>query len=364
LWPPATHRPKALGRRAGNPTPACGLALSARGVMEKILNQDEIDALFHAAQDRAPVRKTPEAESRQVTACNFRRAGLITRDQLRAVNLLHDSFVRNLAHSLGAYLRVALEVNLVSTEQIAYSEFLQRVPEVNYVVSAHLRPLDAMAAVTVDLQLAFPMIDLLLGGPGKPMGEVREVTEVEEEILKGVVQIICRELQGTWQPVIDTEIQFDERQRQTQIARLMPPNEKVLSLSYEIRMSEAGGMLMTAFPAVAATALIRKLAQQGSYRKHRAAFGAISNLREKVAKCTFPVELVLPGGTVRSRQLLALEKGSILALHLRSQEPAVLYVGKQPLFIAQPVRSGGRRAGQIVKATLTSDAHGSEKADQ
>jgi len=332
--------------------------------MEKILNQDEIDALFHAAQDQAPNRRAPEAESKHVTACNFRRAGLITPDQLSTVNLLHDSFVRNLTHSLGAYLRVAFEMHLVSTEQMTYSEFLQRVPEVNYVASAHLRPLDVMAAVTLDLQLAFPMIDLLLGGPGKPMGEVREVTEVEEEILKGVVQIICRELQATWQPVIDTEIQFDERQRQREIVRLMPPNEKVLSLSYEIRMNEAGGMLMTAFPAVAATALIRKLAQQGSYRKHRAAFGAVSNLRERVAKCAFPVELVLPGGTVRSRQLLALEKGSILALHLRSQEPAVLYVGKQPLFIAQPVRSGGYRAGQIVKAIDTSNAHGSERADQ
>ena len=332
--------------------------------MEKILNQDEIDALFHAAQDRAGERKHPGGESQHVTACNFRRAGLIARDQLLAVNLLHESFVRNLTRSLSAYLRVAFEMNLVSTEQIAYSEFLQRVPEINYVASAHLRSLDAMAAVALDLQLAFPMIDLLLGGPGKPMGEIREVTEVEEEILKGVVQIICRELQATWQPVIATEIQFDERQRQTQIVRLMPPNERVLSLSYEIRMSEAGGMLMTAFPAVAATALIRKLALQGSYRKHRAASGAVSNLREKLEKCSFPVELILPGGTVRSRQLLALERGSILALHLRSHEPAVLYVGKLPLFIAQPVRSGSHRAGQIVRAIGIPDNRRSEKTDQ
>jgi flagellar motor switch protein FliM len=331
--------------------------------MEKILGQDEIDALFHAAQGRAGDRKQPAVVSRHVTACNFRRAGMLTRDQLSAVNQLHDAFVRSLTRSLGAYLRVALEVNLVSTEQIAYSEFLQRVPEINYVVSAHLRTLDAMAAVVLDLQLAFPLIDLLLGGPGKPLAEVREVTEVEEEILKGVAQIICRELQAAWQPVIDTEIQFDERQRQTQIMRLMPPNEKVLSLSYEIRVSEAGGMLMTAFPAVAATALIRKLAQQGSYRKHRATSGVASNLREKVQKCEFPVELILPGGRVRSRQLLGLERGSILALHLRSHEPAVLHVGKQPLYIAHPVRSGSQRAGQIVKTIGPPDSRRSEKID-
>jgi flagellar motor switch protein FliM len=332
--------------------------------MEKILNQDEIDALFHAVQDQSRVKRHPAAESKQVSACNFRRAGMMTREQLRAVNQLHDSFVRNLTRSLGAYLRGAAEVNLVSTEQITYSEFLQRVPEINYVVSAHLRPLDAMAAIALDLQLAFPLIDLLLGGPGNPMDEVREVTEVEEEILEGVAQVICRELQATWQPVIDTEIRFDERLRHAQITHLMPPSEKVLALSYELRTGQASGMLMTAFPAIAATALIRKLAQQGSYRKHRPGAGATSALREMLVKCPFEVELKLPGGVVRSRQLLVLEKGSILPLQLRSHQPAVLYVERQPLFVAQPVRSGSHRAGQIVSAIEVPDSRRSEKVEQ
>jgi flagellar motor switch protein FliM len=332
--------------------------------MEKILNQDEIDALFHATRDRTRDSGHPGSENKRVTACNFRHAGLITRDQLRAVNMLHDTFLRNLTRSLAAYLRVAFEVNLVSTEQITYSEFLQHVPEVNYVVSTHLRPFEAMAAVELDLQLAFAMIDLLLGGPGKPAGEVREVTEVEEEVLKGVVQVICRELQATWQAVMEAEFRFDERLRQTQILHLMPANEKVLSLSYEIRMSELSGMLITAFPAVAANALIRKLAQQGSSRRHRAGSVGASILRGKLEKCPFPVELILPGGTVNSRELLALETGSILVLHLRVDKPAVLYVEKQALFAAQPVRSGKRRAAQIVQRIGSSDSRRSEKIDQ
>jgi flagellar motor switch protein FliM len=299
-----------------------------------------------------------------VTACNFRRAGLLTGQQLRAVNMLHETFVRSLTRSLAAYLRVALEVSLVSTEQIAYSEFLQHVPEVNYVASTHLLPFDAMAAVELDLPLAFAMIDVLLGGQGKPVGEVCEITEVEEEILRSVVQVICQELQATWQPLMDSEFQFGERLRRAQILRLMPPNEKVLSLSYEIRMSELSGMLVTAFPAVAANALIRKLAQQGSYRRHRAGSAEASSLREKLEKCFFPVELILPGGTVSSRQLLALEAGSVLVLHSRVNEPAVLYVEKQALFAAQPVRSRNRRAAQVVEMIGVSDPRRSQKNDQ
>ena len=332
--------------------------------MDKILNQDEIDALFHVTRGRARTSGSSEAEPKRVTACNFRQAGLITREHLRTVNMLHDTFARNLIRTFAAYLRAPMEVNLVSTEQMTYTEFLQHVPEVNYVASIHLRPFDAMAVVELDLPLAFPMIDLLLGGPGAPVEGVREITEVEEEILKGVLQIICRELQATWRPVMESEFQFDERQRQAQILRLMPPNEKVLALSYEIRVNEASGMLMTAFPAVVANALVRKLIQQGSYRRHRAGTGGSSSLREKLEKCSFPAELILPGGTVNSRRLLALVKGSILSLHSRIDEPAVLYVEKRALYVAQPVRSGDRRAALILRRAGSPDPRRSEKNEQ
>jgi flagellar motor switch protein FliM len=193
---------------------------------------------------------------------------------------------------------------------------------------------------------------------------VREVTEVEEEILKGVVQVICRELQATWQTVVAAEFQFDERQRQAQILRLMPPNEKILSLSFEIRMSTVSGMLVTAFPAVAANALIRKLDLQGSYRKHRVGSAEASTLREKLQKCCFPVELILPGGTVSSRELCALERGGILPLRAKAHGPAVLYVAKHGLFTAQPVRSGNRRAAQIVQKMGAVTVGRSENIDQ
>jgi flagellar motor switch protein FliM len=208
------------------------------------------------------------------------------------------------------------------------------------------------------------MIDLLLGGTGEPVSELREVTEVEEEILKGVVQLICREMQATWQSVLDVQFQFDDRQRQAQILRLMPPNERILSLSFEIRTSAVTGMLIFAFPAVATNALIRKLAQQGAYRRPRAGAPGASNLREKLEDCSFLVELMLPGGSVSSRQLFSLDKGSILPLQSRADEPAVLCIAKQKLFTAQPVRSGNHRAAQVVKPISISDTHRSDQLEQ
>jgi len=315
--------------------------------MEKILTQEEIDALFRAAQGRGIEKPKALGEERTLTACNFRQSARISKEQLRSVSQLHELFARNLTHSLGAYLRLAFEVNLVSAEQLNYGEFLQRIPEVTYLVSMTLRPIGVSAAVEIDLPLAFPVIDVLLGGPGRADAAVREITEIEEQILESVVGIIGRELENTWLPVLELQFTFDQRLRQADISRLMPPSEKILSLSFEIRMPEARGMLNVALPAAVSNALLRKLTQQASYRKQRGTADSASQIRRRLDRCIFPLQLVLPHQRVRVSQLLALEKGDVLKLNCSLGEAAHLLVSGMELFNAHPVRAGARRAAQV-----------------
>jgi flagellar motor switch protein FliM len=315
--------------------------------MEKILSQEEIDALFRAAQGRVAEKPKVIAEERTLTACNFRQSARISKEQLRSVSQLHELFARNLTHSLGAYLRLAFEVNLVSAEQLNYGEFLQRIPEVTYLVSLILRPMGVSAAFEIDLPLAFPIIDVLLGGAGRAEAAVREITEIEEQILESVVRIIGRELEGTWHPVLEVEFTFDQRLRQAEISRLMPPSEKILSLSFEIRMPEARGMLNIALPAAVANALLRKLTQQASYRKQRGTTDSTSQMRRRLDHCLFPLQLVLAEQRVRVSQILSLELGDVLKLNCSLGEAANLLVSGKVLFNAHPVRMRGRRAAQV-----------------
>jgi len=218
-------------------------------LIEKTLKQDEIDALFEAARSSTP--ETPRAEVRsRVVPYNFASAGQISTEQLRAISMLNDLFARNLTHNLAAWLRTRFQVNLVSAEQIPFNEFLLRIPEISYVASVRLEPLGALSVLQLDLALAPPIVDLLLGGDGRE-GPLRELTDIEEAILGSVVEIICRELTAAWQPVC-LSFNFERRQMQTQVARIMSVNEKTLCLSFEIRMPHSSGLLNLAFPAVVA----------------------------------------------------------------------------------------------------------------
>src|ERR1700678_52680 len=127
--------------------------------MEKHLEQNEIDSMFAMAREAAEkeqvapggARLEPE---RKGEAYNFSRAGQISNEQMKAISTVNDLFARNLTHNLGAWLRTRFQVNLVSGEQMVYAEFLDLMPEIAYMCSARLEPLDSMCVLQLDLTLA------------------------------------------------------------------------------------------------------------------------------------------------------------------------------------------------------------------
>jgi flagellar motor switch protein FliM len=320
--------------------------------MEKTLKQTEIDALFEAARSTAPDAGKAEARAR-VLPYNFSSAGQISNDQLRAISMLNDLFARNLTHNLAAWLRTRFQVNLVSAEQIQFNEFLLRIPEISYVASVRLEPLGALSVLQLDLALAPPVIDLLLGGEGKE-GPLRELTDIEESILGSVVEIICRELTAAWQPV-GLSFNFERRQMQTQVARIMSVTEKTLCLSFEIRMPHCSGLLNLAFPAVVANTILRRLTSDwGRSRRHA---GETRGRMEAAARrIRFGASLQLPNVRLMASAVESLEVGSVLRLDLPANTLPVWRAGGQKLALAQAVRQGLHRGARMEQAIAEGDA--------
>lgn len=310
--------------------------------MEKVLEQDEIDALFQAARTRTAPAAAPSLSKLQ--AYSFSRAGQIGNEQMRAISLLNDLFARNLTHNLSVWLRSRFHVNLVSAEQMPFNEFLLRIPEVAYVGSVRLEPLGALSVLQLDLALAPPMIDLLLGGEGRP-GPARELTDIEEAILSSVVEVICRELSAAWQPV-GLSFNFERRQMQTQVARIMPVTEKTLCLTFEIRMPDASGLLNLAFPAVVSNTILRRLIGDWS-RQRRHAPETRLRMRDRAGQIRFGAALQLPPVRLSASELEGLRPGKVLKLSLASNHGAELRVAGVPVFEAQPICLGDHRGAQL-----------------
>ena len=311
--------------------------------MEKTLKQNEIDALFEAARNSAP-EAAPADTHKRALPYNFASAGQISTEQLRAISMLNDLFARNLTHNLAAWLRTRFQVNLVSAEQIPFNEFLLRIPEISYAASVRLEPLGALSVLQLEMSLAPPIIDLLLGGEGRE-GTLRELTDIEESILGSVVEIICRELTLAWQPV-GLSFNFERRQMQTQIARIMSVTEKTLCLSFEIRMPHSSGLLNLAFPAVVANTILRRLTSDlGRMRRHA------PETRERMLaagrRIRFGASLQLPTVRLAARDIETLEQGTVLRLDLPANTFAEWRVAGQLLGKAEAIRQGDVRAARM-----------------
>src|SRR5579863_10022638 len=321
--------------------------------MEKVLNQEEIDAMVRAARSggraEAQLPSQPHVEHWDV-----RRAGQIGREQLQAITTLHEGFARNLTQALGAYLRVVFAATLVSAEHLSYREFLQRIPETTYLAACRLDPIGVNAALQLDLKVAFPIIDLLLGGEGKGMAATREITEIEEQILESVARIICRELGAAWQ-ALALEVSFEERLETAEAQRLMAPEEKTLSLNFEITMPEVRGGLNLAVPAAVSNALLRKISVGWSHRRRQGPSDSRNRLMRRLLECPFPVELGASDMSITIADLTALAPGKLLRFPRSAAEPASLLIAGVEMFLAVPARCARSRAARVLESRTEPD---------
>jgi flagellar motor switch protein FliM len=246
-----------------------------------------------------------------------------------------------------AYLRIVFDCSLVSAEHLTFLEFLQRISEKTYIASCDLAPVGATAVLQLDFAIAFPIIDVMLGGEGKSSQITRDLTEIEEQVLEGIVRIMCRELQTAWQ-AIALEFNFGERRQALQTQRLMPPEEKNLCLSFEIKMSETRGTLNLAIPAVVSNAVLRKISADFSYQRRRTPIETRRQIQQKLINCFFPVELAMPGLQVPVQSLTELAPGDLIAFPRNASAPAVMMVDDVRLCSATPVRVNARRAARVL----------------
>jgi flagellar motor switch protein FliM len=266
---------------------------------------------------------------------------------MKAISGVNDFFARNLMHTMGAWLRTQYQVKLVSGEQLQYMEFLDRLLDPTYLCSLRLEPLGALGLLEFDLTLAPPIVDVLLGGAGRP-GPVRELTEIEEEILTSVVQLVVRELNTAWLSV-GLQFAFEQREPAGKAPRMMSMTEKTLCMSFEIRMGSVQGALNLCLPAVVFNAILRRLGEERE-RPRRQGREVQQRLRALLGETPVGMVLQLPSMKLPARELVALAPGKILRLPRSRFELPELRVGGLPLARAHPVRTGEHRGAQIADA--------------
>ncbi len=293
------------------------------------------------APEPEPVRTPPSA----VLPFDFRRPDRIPKSQVRAIHLLHDTFVRNLASSLSAYLRCYLSVNLVHVGQLSYAEFLQALPSPTCVVSLGLQPYEGSGILELNPSVVFPIVEMLLGGNGRASPSLqRDLTEIEQKLLDGVIRIILQDLREAWKSVSAVEFTADAIETEPQLLQRLAPNEAVVAIRVEFHIGEAVGAMNIAMPSIVIKMMRQKFDQQWSMRKTQASHIEQARLLAMLRESRFTLEALLPGLDISVRDLLALAEGHVLLFNHPAGCPVELLVNGSGKYIGQIVTTGRKRA--------------------
>ncbi len=310
------------------------------------LSQQEIDEVFQNTQGRPADR----AGSKRATLFDFRRPDRIAKSQLRAIHQLHDNFVRNLVSSLSAYLRSYLIVNLVSVEQLSYSEFLECLPSPTCIASLGLKPYDGNAVLELNSSLIFPILEILLGGDGKlQFSAQREITEIEQVLLDGLLRLILRDLHEAWTLVTPIDFTIENIETEPQFLQILAPSEAVVAVAIEIRIGDSIGMMNIAMPSIIIKMMRQKFDQQWTLRKSASTDQEQSRVLNLIRYSDLASEVLLAGPQLLLRDLMNLEEGDVLSLEFPAARPLDLLLNGQTRYLGEIVNAGRRTAFRITE---------------
>lgn len=310
------------------------------------IDQPEVDSGFASDGAAKPERK----RAKGVIPFDFRRPDRISKTQLRAIHQLHDSFAKTLGASLSTWLRTSAIVNLVSVEQLSYSEFLECVSSPTCLVSLGMRPYDGNAILEINSALIFPLIEILLGGNGKiPFAAQREMTEIEQAVLDGFFEVVLRDLGETWKPVARLDFTVEKIEAESQMLQVMAPTEAVVAVAIEIRIGEAVGMMNIAMPSLNVRMMRQRFEQQWQTRKGLPTVPDQTRVMNLITQSELPGEAVLTGPHLQLRDLIDISEGDVLSLEYPVAEAVDLLVGGKRKFRGAIVNSSNRAAFRVTE---------------
>ena len=321
--------------------------------MNEVLSQDEIDQLLMAISsgESENVDFKPVNDTRKIKIYDFKRPDKFSKEQIRTVQIMHETFSRLTTTSLSAQLRCMVQVHVASVDQLTYEEFIRSIPTPTTLAVINMDPLKGNAILEIDPAITFSMIDRLFGGVGQAAKVQRDLTDIEQSVMEGIIVRILANMRESWTQVIDLRPRLGQIETNPQFAQIVPPSEMVVLVTLETKVGDEEGMMNFCIPYITIEPIISKLSSQYWFSSVRRSSTTqyLGVLKDKLS--TVDMDVVAEIGTIDLpvRDVLALRAGDVVRLsNVRVGDPLTLSVGNKKKFLCQPGVIGKRMAVQII----------------
>ncbi|MFA6505401.1 MAG: flagellar motor switch protein FliM [Treponemataceae bacterium] len=322
--------------------------------MTEVLSQEEIDQLLTAinAGETEPEDFRPATDTRKIKIYDFKRPDKFSKEQIRTVSIMHETFARLTTTSLSANLRSMVHVHVASVDQLTYEEFIRSIPTPTTLAIINMDPLKGNAILEIDPAVTFSIIDRLFGGSGEGTKAQHELTDIEQSVMEGIIVRILGNMREAWAQVIDLRPRLGQIDTNPQFAQIVPPTEMVVLVTLETKVGEVEGMMNFCIPYLTIEPIIGKLSAQYWYSSVRRGTTTenLNILKEKLSNVEVNVVAEIGKIQLPVRDVLSLRTGDVVRLYnVRVGDPMTLNIGNKKKFMCRPGVIGKKMAVQIVK---------------
>lgn len=329
---------------------------------ENTLSRNDVENLLKSLDETAASSSAPTPASsvklegkkggpkNRVLNYDFKRPERVGKEQMRSLQSLHDGFARNFGASLSAMLRSIIEVRLISVDQLTYSEFVYSLEIPTCFNLLKPMPLEGNWVLDISPSLLYPIIDRMLGGSVSSEAiPKRPLSEIELRLAARITTVFLKELQDAWRNVLEMDLQVERVESNPQLVQIVPPNEVVVMVSFELVMGAIRGTINLCIPFNTIERVGSKLSSNSwiGYATARTNEQSVKQISSRLDGSIADMVVTLARSSITTAELFGLEVGDIISTEKDIHHPLEVEIANRVKFMASAGSYKGRKAIKI-----------------
>ena len=325
--------------------------------MSDVLSQNEIDDLLSALNsgdvDVSEIQE--EKNEKKVRKYDFLRPDKFAKEHLRTLEVIHENFSRLLNNFLSGYLRTFIEIEVLNAESLIYSEFANSIGNPAILGIVDYNPLEGQIIMDLSSDVAFTMIERVLGGSltGGGGTEKRGLTEIEMTLIRTIMVKFINLLKEPWNNIIELRPKLDTIETNSQFAQVISPSESIALITLRVKIGETEGMINLCYPHYVLEPILPNLSSKlwfTSTGKKKLSETERNALEHQVQKTRVDIKAELGNSVITVGELIALSRGDVIVLNKKVSDPLVIRVDSEIKFLGRPGKKNKNLAVRVTHA--------------
>ena len=320
--------------------------------MADVLSQNEIDALLkQLSSGELDVDTIEDNQTAKVKEYDFSRPAKFSKEHLRTLEIIFEHFGRLLSSNLPAYLRKNVQVEVMNSEAVTYSEFSNALSNPVLLAIVNMSPLSGNIILELATNIGYTIIDRLLGGAGEPLEKVRDFSEIELSILERIFNVIIDLLREPWVNVVEIDPYLERIETNSQFAQIISPTEMIAIVTININIGGVEGLMNVCLPFLTLEDIMDKLNTKYwfSTMQDRDEQSYADVIETAINKAQIPISAELGRSTITVWDFVNLQIGDVIKLNTNVEDELDIYVGNIVKFKALPGSASEKYAVKIMQ---------------